>query len=239
MWMQKFLAANLVALVLVGSALLLDTGGARAEANDAQQRRQLAEATGGYIAPPQQPQQKTDISLVIDEHRQQIYDDPAAPVVGNPQGSTTLVMFFDYRCPYCKKVAPIIEQLVRTDPQVRVIYKELPILGATSLVAAKAALAAERQGKYVDFHHAMMETRGRISQDTVMSVASRVGLDTVRLARDMADPEISAAIQRNKELAALLHIHGTPAYVVNNRVERGTGDLQDFRELVSNVAVAD
>jgi protein-disulfide isomerase len=239
MWKQKFLAANLTAFVLASSALLLDTAAARAEANDAQQRRQLAEAAGGYIASPQQPQQETDISLVIDRHRQQIYDDPAAPVVGNPQGSTTLVMFFDYRCPYCKKVAPIVEQLVRTDPQVRVIYKELPILGATSLVAAKAALAAERQGKYVEFHRAMMETRGRISQDTVMSVASRVGLDTVRLAHDMADPEISAAIQRNKDLAAALNIRGTPAYVVNSRVERGTGDLQDFRELVSKVAVAD
>lgn len=237
MQLQKILTGSLAVFVTAG--LMFSATSANAEANDAQQRRQLAEAGGGYIAPAPQPQQKTDISLVIDQHRQQIYDDPAAPVVGNPQGSTTLVMFFDYRCPYCKKVAPIVEQLVRTDPQVRIIYKELPILGATSLVAAKAALAAERQGKYVEFHRAMMETRGRISQDTVMSVAGRVGLDTARLAHDMADPEISAAIQRNKDLAAALNIRGTPAYVVNSRVERGTGDLQDFRELVSNVAVAD
>jgi protein-disulfide isomerase len=96
------------------------------------------------------------------------------------------------------------------------------------------ALAAERQGKYIEFHRAMMETRGHISDDTIMSVAREVGLDMIRLKRDLADPEIDKMIQRNKDLAAALHIYGTPSYVSNSPVARGTGDLDDFRELVAD-----
>jgi protein-disulfide isomerase len=229
MRMQKFLAGSLLACAIASSSLVLDASPARAEA---ERTRQLAEAAGRYIPPV--PAKKTDISLVIRTRWQEIYQDPAAPVIGNPQGEVTLVMFFDYRCPYCKKVAPVVEQLARTDPSVRVVYKELPILGRASLLAARVALAAERQGKYIEFHRAMMETRGRVTDDTIMTVARKVGLDMARLKQDLADPEIDKVIQRNKDLAAALHIYGTPSYVINSKVARGTGDLDDFRELVAD-----
>lgn len=229
MRMQKFLAGSLIACAIASSGLALHASPAQAEA---ERTRQLAEAAGRYIPPV--PAKKTDISLVIRTRWQEIYQDPAAPVIGNPQGDVTLVMFFDYRCPYCKKVAPVVEQLARTDPSVRIVYKELPILGRASLVAARVALAAERQGKYIEFHRAMMETRGRVTDDTIMTVAREVGLDMARLKQDLADPEIDRMIQRNKDLAAALHIYGTPSYVINSKVARGTGDLDDFRELVTD-----
>jgi protein-disulfide isomerase len=229
MRMQKFLTGSLVAWALASSGLALDANPAEAEGA---RTRQLAEAAGRYIPPV--PTKKTDISLVIRARWQEIYQDPSAPIIGNPQGEVTLVMFFDYRCPYCKKVSPVVEQLARTDPSVRIVYKEFPILGHASLVAARVALAAERQGKYIEFHRAMMETRGHISDDTIMSVAREVGLDMIRLKRDLADPEIDKMIQRNKDLAAALHIYGTPSYVINSTVARGTGDLDDFRELVAD-----
>lgn len=235
MQMRKFLAGSLAALALASTGLALGAMPARAEAAD--RTRQLAEAAGRYVTPV--PAKKTDISLVIRARWQEIYEDPNAPVIGNPQGDVTLVMFFDYRCPYCKKVSDVVEQLARTDPSVRVVYKEFPILGRASLVAARVALAAERQGKYIEFHRAMMKTRGRITDDNIMSVARDVGLDMARLKQDLADPEIDKMIERNKELAAALHIHGTPAYVVNSKVARGTGDLDDFRELVAADVASD
>src|SRR6516164_10344073 len=125
--------------------------------------------------------------------RSEIFDEPGTPVGGNPKGDVTLVEFFDYRCPYCKQVQPRLKELLAGDHQLRIAYNEFPILGAVSVAAARAALAAHQQSKYEAFHDAMMAAKGEITEDTVYRVAGSVGLDVDRLKRDMTLPEIEAA----------------------------------------------
>jgi protein-disulfide isomerase len=113
-------------------------------------------------------------SQAVANHRREIFNDPSTPVGGNPQGNETIVEFFDYRCPYCKRVEPSVDAMLRQDPNLRLVYKEFPILGPVSVTAAVAALAAQRQGKYDAFHAAMMEARGNITDDTVYRIAASV-----------------------------------------------------------------
>jgi protein-disulfide isomerase len=173
-------------------------------------------------------------SQAVTQHRPEIYDNPATPVGGNPQGSATIVEFFDYRCPYCKQVQPSLEALIKQDPQLRLVYKEFPILGPVSVTAAHAALAAQRQGKYDAFHAAMMAARGNISDDTIFQVAASVGLDVDRLKRDMASPEIARQLKDNLVLADALNIHGTPAFIVGDRVVPGAVDLGTLKTMVAD-----
>jgi protein-disulfide isomerase len=111
--------------------------------------------------------------------------DPGSPVGGNVAGDVDVVEFFDYQCPYCKAVAPSLTKTVATDGKVRLVYKEFPILGAVSFTAAKAALAAEEQGKYVAFHDKLFAYEGRLDEAAIFSIASEVGIDVARLKFNM------------------------------------------------------
>jgi protein-disulfide isomerase len=173
-------------------------------------------------------------AALIADHRHQIYDDPQTPVGGNPHGNVTLVEFFDYRCPYCKETQPTLEKLLAENSRLRLVYKELPILGPVSVTAAHAALAAARQGKYETFHRAMMAARGNIADATVLQIARSVGLDVDRLERDMAAPEIGKAITANIKLADALDINGTPAFVIGDRMIPGAVDLAGLQRLVAD-----
>ena len=141
--------------------------------------------------------------------------------------------FFDYRCPYCKQTQPVLEKLLAGDFRVRIVYKELPILGAASVTAAHAGLAAERQGKYEPFHRAMMAARGDISDATVFQVARSVGLDLHPLERDMKAPEIDKAIDSNLELADALEINGT-GLRDRRSDDPGAVDLARLQQLVAD-----
>ena len=165
--------------------------------------------------------------------RKEIFDDPTTPVRGNPKGDVTLVEFFDYRCPYCKQVQPRLEQLLAGDHELRIAYKEFPILGAVSVTAARAALAAQQQGKYEPFHNAMMAASGQITDDTVYQVAKTVGLDVDLLKRDMAAPQIEAALKANHTLADALDITGTPGFVIGDQIVPGAIELSSLKELVA------
>jgi protein-disulfide isomerase len=158
--------------------------------------------------------------------------DPAAPVAGNPDGDVTVVEFFDYRCGFCKTVLPTVQQLLREDPKVRVVYKELPILGPDSLLASRAALAARTQGKYAALHDALMAAREPLTRPTILDIARRAGLDAGRLDKDMEAPEILAQIRRNHELAEKIGINGTPAFVIGAELAPGALDLATLKRLV-------
>jgi protein-disulfide isomerase len=170
---------------------------------------------------------------VLRDRRHDIFSDPATPVGGNPEGDVTIVEFFDYRCPYCKQVQPELNALLDQDRKLRFIYKEMPVLGHPSVVAAHAALAARLQGKYEAFHTAMMATKGQISEDVVYQVASSVGLDIDRLKHDMAAPEIAQAVKANLALAKALDIHGTPGFIIGEHVVPGALDLDALKDLVA------
>jgi protein-disulfide isomerase len=171
---------------------------------------------------------------VLSDRRAEIFDDPATPVGGNPRGDVTVVEFFDYRCPYCKQVLPALQTLLNQDRKLRFLYKEMPVLGPQSVVAAQAALAAQRQGKYEAFHNAMMGTKGQITEDTVYKVAGSVGLDIARLKQDMAAPEVDRAVKANLALADALNIHGTPAFIIGDHIVPGALDLDALKNMIAD-----
>jgi protein-disulfide isomerase len=152
----------------------------------------------------------------IAAHRNEIFRDPASPVAGNPVGDVTLVEFFDYNCPYCRKVAPDIWALPGADPGLRLVFKEFAILGPTSEFAARVALAAQRQGRYLPVHQALMRAEQPLTEDKVFQAAAGAGADVARLKRDMADPSVDAELARTRALADALGIAGTPGFVVGD-----------------------
>ena len=162
-----------------------------------------------------------------------VRDDQGDPVMGNANGTITLYEFSDYNCGYCKRVFEPIQQLVRDNPDVRLVIKEFPILSQSSLFAAKAAIAAEMQGKFGDYHIAMMTYRGQITDAVVMRMAAQAGVDTEQLKSDMESPKTMAIIQRTREAAAALEINGTPGLVVGDTVVPGAIGLDELVKLIA------
>ena len=163
-----------------------------------------------------------------------VRDDQGDPVMGNANGTITLYEFSDYNCGYCKRVFEPIQQLVRDNPDVRLVIKEFPILSQSSLVAAKAAIASEMQGKFDDYHIAMMTYRGQITDAVVMRMAAQAGVDIEQLKSDMESPKTMAIIQRTREAAAALEINGTPGLVVGDTVVPGAIGLDELVKLIAD-----
>jgi protein-disulfide isomerase len=173
------------------------------------------------------------IRATLVEKRQELLADPTSPIAGNPKGDVTIVEFFDYRCPYCKQVEPSLEALLREDPQIRIVYKELPILGKDSVYATRVALAARKQAKYEAFHTAMMAAKGQIDEKVVLQVAASAGLDIERAKADMKSPEVDDIIQRNLDLAQALDIRGTPAFIIGGEMVPGAIDIATMKKKIA------
>jgi len=165
----------------------------------------------------------------------ELNQDPGSVVGGDPTGDVFIAEFFDYNCPYCKRSHESISNLVAEDGHIRFVYKEYPILGDNSVIAAQAALAARAQSKYIPFHNALMTHKGSLNKVVIMAVAEATGLDVTRLKRDMTDPEIAAILSRTKALATALNISGTPAYVINDRLVPGAVDAAHLKALIAEV----
>ena len=165
--------------------------------------------------------------------RDDLANDPDSPVVGNPDGDVVIVEFFDYRCPYCVRVAEGLRETVEDDGNIRLVMKEFPILGPESMLASRMALAAVQQDKYEDLHWALMEVSSGLNEETAFRVAEQVGLDIDQLRRDMEAPEIDEMLQRNYDLAQALQVNGTPAFVVGDEIVRGALDMRSLRQIVA------
>lgn len=163
----------------------------------------------------------------------ELLHDPTSPVSGNPKGEITLVEFYDYRCSYCKRAASAVTELQKVDPRVRVVYKDFPILGEPSELAAKAALASQAQGKHQVFHEALLASEGNMTKKKILKIASAVGLNPKRLEADMAHPKWQAVIDKNRALAQELGISGTPGFIVGNELVPGALDLKGLKELIA------
>ncbi|UWR09581.1 DsbA family protein [Ruegeria sp. B32] len=172
---------------------------------------------------------------VLDQQRDLLERDPNAPVIGNPDGDVTVVEFFDYNCPYCKRAAPIVKGVIAGDGNVRVVYREWPILGEGSVFAARAALAARNQGKYEEFHWALMGLNGRANEASVMKAARALGLDENKLRADMNAPEVDAHIQVSMDLARGLGFTGTPSFVIGDALAPGLIEQAQMEQLISTV----
>lgn len=171
------------------------------------------------------------VAGALKSFRAELEAETDAPVGGNPKGDVTVVEFYDYNCGYCKKVAPVLTALLKRDAGVRVIYKEYPILSPQSMVAAKAALAAQRQGKFVAMHEALMLAPNS-DEATVKALSVQIGLDHDRLQKDMQDPLLERAIRRNHGQAGAMNINGTPAFVIGERLIPGAASLEQLLDLV-------
>ena len=187
------------------------------KAAEAQDKQRQAEAT----------------KAAIGAHRRELLDDTSDPIGGNPKGDVTIVEFFDYRCPYCKKVEPFVEAILKDDPKLRIVYKEFPILGDASLFASRVAFAALKQGKYAQFHVAMMAAKGDITEDVVLKVAGDVGLDVDKIKSQLNAPETEQSIKHNYDLANALGIAGTPGFVVGDILIPGAVDLAALKQAVA------
>ncbi len=160
---------------------------------------------------------------------------PADQVVGNPEGSVTVVEFYDPRCPYCRQMLPIMAALVKADPQVRLVFKDIPILGPASVLESRALLAAQRQGGYMRLQDAIMHSSATPTPASLRAEAERLGMNGAQFDRDLADPAIQARLEENLRLAAALHVEGTPAIVVGKRMLPGAVELAELQDAVGAV----
>ena len=176
-------------------------------------------------------------SLRIVELRDALEHAKTSPVGGNPDGDVTIVEFFDYRCPYCKKAHDIVSKVIEADGKVRLVYKEFPILGPDSVVASRAALAAfiVEPSKYDAFYDALMRSKGPLPEARVFEIAKTVGFDTEALRKSMDDPAIGQEIGHNRALAQELEITDTPAFVIGGKLYPG---MLEADNLIAAIAAA-
>ena len=156
-------------------------------------------------------------------------------VAGNPEGKVTMVEFFDYNCGYCKRAFPDVMKLINADKDLKLVMKEFPILGPGSVYAARAALASRKQGKYWEYHMALMAHEGRIDESVADQIAEAAGLDLKKLKADMVSDEVAQVIGRNMQLADALKIQGTPAFILDETVIPGAVGYDALAAVVKQI----
>jgi len=159
----------------------------------------------------------------LKESRGLLENSPRGVVVGNPKGDVVLVEFFDYNCSYCKRALPDMFNLMKADPKLKMVMKEFPVLGKSSVDAARVSIAVRMQdpGKYLEFHRKLLGGRGEATYERALATAKEVGLDMARIEADLKSPEINATLEESAELSERLAISGTPTYVLGDEVVPG------------------
>ena len=176
----------------------------------------------------------------LDRYQDDLIADSYDPVGGNPDGSVTLVEFFDYNCGYCKRANATVQALIDANPELRVVYKELPILAETSVTAARASLAVSKlyPQHYESFHRALLERRSALQQDSdvwnILADIDGVSTDTVRV--ESQSPWVERQLARNQLLARRLRISGTPSFVVGDTLLRGAYPQADIQEAIDEAS---
>lgn len=235
-WIKK------ISLIIIGIYLAMAALQARAGDNDfsADQRQAINQMIHDYILqyPEILPEaiqilQKRQKEMTLEKNHAALYQDGFSYVGGNKDGDVTLIEFFDYNCTYCKRSLENIEKLKKQDPYLRVIYKEFPILAQSSYTASKAAMAAMKQGKYQQFHIAMLQNSKKLTEKRIFEIARKVGLDEKQLVKDMTDPVLDRNIKINHGLAEAMGINGTPGFVIGNSVLSGALPYAELAKLIA------
>jgi protein-disulfide isomerase len=183
----------------------------------------------------QQAAQEAHTAEAIAANADAIFRSETAPTVGSPEADVTVVTFFDYNCSFCRRAFPEVQKLVENDDKVRVVFKELPIFGGDSDAAAKAALAADAQGKYFEMHQRLLMDPGKADKDKAMRIAEDLGLDTEKLEADMESAEVQKALGDARDVADKIGLQGTPLYLIGDQMVPGAPeDLYD--QLTQSVA---
>ena len=180
-----------------------------------------------------------DKSQAIKVHEALLFSSPRQVVLGNRDGDVTLVEFFDYNCGYCKRALPDMQTLIKDDPKLKFVLKELPILGPGSVEAARVAVAVRMQDaggeKYLAFHQNMMNARGQANKEVALAAAQAAGLNLAQLETDMASAEVDKTLEESSTLARLLGINGTPGYVVGDGVISGAIGAEGLKEKIQSI----
>jgi protein-disulfide isomerase len=183
----------------------------------------------------QEDQSKREIDAIregVKNNETELFHEPNPIVVGNPNGDVTMVEFFDYHCAYCKKVRDEIVKLLNEDGKIRLVMKEFPILSPESEMAARAAIAANEQGKYWPFHLALLGSDD-ISEPAVLAIAKQVGLDVERLKKDMVDPKVQRRLERNMKLADAMQVKATPTFIIGSEPASGAYPVDKLKEMIA------
>ncbi|RDI39210.1 DsbA family protein [Aquicella lusitana] len=155
-----------------------------------------------------------------------LFHQPGDPVAGNPRGNVTVVEFFDYQCSHCITMAPVMAAIIKANPNVRVVFKDFPIRGPVSEFAARAALAANKQGKYYSFSHALLTANQPLTQESVLDMAKAEGLNVSKLKKDMNSSSVKNQLKANYNLALALKLSGTPAFFIGKTNASGNSDIR-------------
>lgn len=164
----------------------------------------------------QMQRQQTKANAAIEKNKQQLFHDPKSPFIGPANPKAYVVEFFDYQCGHCRAVAESVKNIIEKDKSVKFIFKELPIFGGVSKLAAQAALAADKYGKYKPVHDHLFSTSSKFSKQVVLDITTQAGLNAHNISNDMKKTSINNQIKDNFKLAQKLGIMGTPAFVIGN-----------------------
>ncbi|MEZ0225491.1 MAG: thioredoxin domain-containing protein [Alphaproteobacteria bacterium] len=161
-------------------------------------------------------------------NHEELFNNEKSPFIGNPDGDVTMIEFFDYNCHYCKQIFPELRSLAEKDKKLKIIFKDLPILGPTSESSARWALAAQIQGKYFPFHQKLMEHKGPFTDDDLEGIAKNIGLDMAKAKKDVEGTEVLLQIERNRSLAGHMNFNGTPSFVINEQAFSGVPNQEEL-----------
>jgi protein-disulfide isomerase len=166
--------------------------------------------------------------------------DPEIPVAGNADGDISIVEYFDYQCPYCRKLEPELRQVVQDDGKVRLIWKDWPILGPISVVASRMALASRYQDKFVQAHEALIGVNSKLTEPRIRELLAAAGIDVDRLGRDLDGnaKSIDALLARNNDQATAFGFKGTPAFIVGKFRVPGTLTMEEFGQVIADARKA-
>ena len=174
----------------------------------------------------------------VASHADAIFNSPRNVTLGNKDGDVTFVEFFDYNCGYCKRAMTDMMDLMKSDPKLKVVLKEFPVLSAGSVEAAQVGVAVRMQDptgkKYLDFHQKLLTGRGSADKARAMAAAKEAGFDMARMEKDLASPEVRATLEENMKLAESMGMNGTPSYVIGKQVVIGAVGVESLREKISN-----
>jgi protein-disulfide isomerase len=189
------------------------------------------------LAPGQALAQGSDESVLTEAL---VLRDPEIPVVGNASGDITIVEYFDYQCPYCRKVEPELRQVVKDDGKVRLVLKDWPILGPVSVVAARMALASKYQDKFLQAHEALIGVNSRLTEPRIRELLADAGIDVDRLTRDLATnaKAIDAILARNNDQATAFGFNGTPSFIVGKFRVPGVLTMAQFDQAIADARKA-
>jgi protein-disulfide isomerase len=166
--------------------------------------------------------------------------DPDIPVAGNADGDITIVEYFDYQCPYCRKVEPELRKVVQDDGKVRLVQKDWPILGPVSVVASRMALASKYQDKFLAAHEALIGVNSRLTEPRIRELLAGAGIDVDRLDRDLATnaKAIDAILARNNDQASAFGFNGTPSFIVGKFRVPGVLTMAQFGQAIADARKA-